>query len=165
MRYEHLVQINDLEQPDIPVLERGQLWFGLLARAERPAMFDASVDGTRLLYRDSNLLERELVRGSSSTCEIVSLRPEEAIEISIGAGSNFAGSVLTIVIEEPLPAALFLRFTYELRGAAVPTDAAERRALRQAYYFANLELVRRIRALAAGVIQASSACDERSLSP
>ena len=152
MRYEHLVQINDLEQPDIPVLERAQLWFGLLARAERPAMFDATVDGTRVLRRDGNGFERELTRGSSTTRESVSLRPEESIEIGIGAGTEFAGSLLTIAIEEPLPQALFLRFTYELRGPAVPTDEAERRALRQAYYFANLELVRRIRALAPGVI-------------
>jgi hypothetical protein len=152
VRYEHLVQINDLEQPDIPVLERGQLWFGLLARAERPAMFDASVDGTRLIHRDGNVLERELVRGSSATRETVCLRPEASIEIGIGAGAGFAGSALTIAIEEPLPQALFLRFTYELRGAAVPTDQAEQCALRQAYYFADLDLVRRIRALAPGVI-------------
>jgi hypothetical protein len=152
VRYEHLVQINDLEQPDLPVLERGQLWSGLLARAERPAMFDASVDGTRLIHRDGSVLERELVRGSSSTRETVSLRPGESIEIGIGAGTDFAGSALTIAIEEPRPRALFLRFTYELRGAAVPTDEAERCALRQAYYFANLELVRRIRALAPGVV-------------
>ncbi len=152
MRYEHLVQINDLEQPDIPVLARAQLWFGLLARAERPAMFDTTVDGTRLLSRDGNVFERELTRGSSTTRETVNLRPEESVEIGIGAGTDFAGSLLTIAIEEPLPQALFLRFTYELRGPAVPADEAEQSALRQAYYFADLELVRRIRALAPGVI-------------
>jgi Domain of unknown function (DUF1857) len=142
VRYEHLLQINDLEQPDLPVLERGQLWSGLLARAERPAVFDASVDGTPLIHRDGNALEREAV----------SLRPGTSIEIGIGAGTDFAGSALTIAIEEPRPRALFLRFTYELRGAAVPADEAERCAPRQAYYFANLELVRRTRALAPGVV-------------
>jgi hypothetical protein len=152
VRYEHLVQINDLEQPDLPVLERAQLWFGLLARAERPALFDATVDGARVLRRDANGLERELSRGSSTTRESVRLRPDESIEIGVGAGTDFAGSRLTIAIEEPLPRALFLRFTYELQGPAVPADEAERRALRQAYYFANLELVRRIRALVPGVI-------------
>ena len=155
MRYEHLVQINDLERPEIPVLERAQLWFGLVARAERPAMFDPTVDGTRVLSRDGNVLERELSRGPSTTRETVCLRPEESIEIGIGAGTDFAGSLLTIAIEEPLPQALFLRFTYELRGPAAPTDEAEQRALKQAYYFANLELVRGIRALAPGVIQAA----------
>lgn len=152
MRYEHLVQINDLEQPDIPVLERSQLWFGLVARAERPAMFDATVDGTRTLRRNGNVLERELTRGSSTTRETVSLRPEESIEIGIGAGTEFAGSLLRISIEEPVPQALFLRFTYELRGPTVPAEESELRALRQAYYLANLDLVRRVRALAPGVV-------------
>ena len=152
MRYEHLVQINDLEQPDIPVLERSQLWFGLVARAERPALFDATVDGTRLLRRDGGLLERELTRGLSTTRETVSLRPEESIEIGIGAGTEFAGSLLRIAIEEPVPQALFLRFTYELRGPTVPAEESEQCALRQAYYLANLALVRRIRALAPGVL-------------
>jgi len=152
MRYEHLVQINDLERPDLPVLERGQLWLGLRARAERPAMFDDTVDGARELRRDDHVVERELLRGPSATRETVCLRPEESIEVGIGAGGDFGGSRLTIAIEEPRPQALFLRFTYELRGPAVPEDEAEQRALRQAYYFANLELVRRIRALAPGVI-------------
>jgi len=42
-----------------------------------------------------------------------------------------------------------------VRGPAVPADEAEQRALRQAYYFANLEFVRRIRTFAPGVIEAA----------
>lgn len=150
MRYEHLVQINDLERPDLPELGRAALWLGLVARAERPALFDATVDATRELGRDGGRLEREVTRGASTTREAVTLRPGRSIEIGIGAGADFAGSALTIAIEEPAPRALFLRFTYELSGPAEPVDEAERRVLRQAYYHANLELVRRIRALAAG---------------
>jgi hypothetical protein len=152
MHYEHLVQINDLEQPDMPVLERSQLWFGLLARAERPALFDATIDAAHELHRAGNVLERELTRGSATTRETVRLAPEQSIEIGIGAGTDFAGSRLRIAIEEPAPQALFLRFSYELHGPTVPVDEGERRALRQAYYFANLGIVRQIRALAPGVI-------------
>ena len=152
MRYEHLVRINDLGEPGIPLLERSQLWFGLLARAERPQLFDASIDAIRVLRRDADVLERELARGSSTTRETVRLSPEQSIEIDAGAGTDFAGSLLLIAIEEPAPQALFLRFIYELNGAAVPIDEGEQRALRQAYYFANLETVRRIRALAPSVL-------------
>jgi hypothetical protein len=152
VRDEHLVQINDLGQPEIRVLERGPLWFGLLAGAERPALFDATVDGTRLLRREGDVLERELTRGSSTTRKTVSLRPAESIEIGVGAGTGCAGSSLTIMIEEPAPRALFRRFTYALQGPAVPADEAEQRALRPAYYFANVELVRQIQVLAPGVI-------------
>lgn len=152
MHYEHLVQINDLEQPDIPLLERAQLWFGLLARAGRPTMFDPSVDAARVVRRDGGVLERERTRGSATMPETVRLTPEEAIEIDVGAGSDFAGSLLRIAIEEPAPQALFLWFTYELRGPTVPVDEGERRAIRQAYDYANLEIVRQIRAFARGVL-------------
>ena len=155
VRYEHLVQINDLERPDIPVLERSGLWLGLVARVERPALFDATVDATRELGRNGSRLERDVKRGASTTRETVTLRPGESIEIRIGAGTDFDGSALTVAIEEPAPRALFLRFTYELRGPAVPVDEAERRVLRQAYYHANLGLVRQIRTLAAGVFAAT----------
>jgi hypothetical protein len=152
VRYEHLVQINDLEQPDIPLLERSQLWFGLLARAERPAIFDPGIDAMQVLERRENSLRRLLTRGASTTLETIRLSPEEWIEIRVGDGTDFAGSVLRIAIEEPAPQALFLRFLYELQGLTVPVDEGEQRALRQAYYFANLELVRQIRTIAPDVL-------------
>jgi len=147
MRYEHLVQINDLARPDLPVLERAQLWLGLLARAERPALFDPSIDSTRVLRRDGPLLERELVRGSRATRETVRLDADSSIEIDVGGGTEFEGSVLRILIEEPQPQALFLRFIYQLAGPAVPVDESEQHALRQAYYYSDLETVYRIRTL------------------
>lgn len=148
MRYEHPVQINGLERSDVPVLARAQLWSGMLARAERPELFEATIDSTRPLGRDGGVLDREVTRGSLTTRETVRPSAEESIPIGIRGGSDFAGSVLTIAIEEPAPRALFLRFTYDLRGRDGAVDAAEQHALRQARYFANLETVRRIRAMA-----------------
>lgn len=132
MRYEHLLGINDLERPGNPAFEPGQPRFGLLTRAERPALFDATVDRTRVRHRDGSVLEHELTRGSSTTRQTVSRRPEASIAIGIGVVTDFARIVPTIAIDEPLPQALFLRFTNELRGPAVPADEAEQRALRQA---------------------------------
>jgi hypothetical protein len=153
MRYEHLVQINDLTRPDLPVLGRGQLWLGLLARAERPAVFDPSIDSSRVLRRDGPQLERELLRGSRATRETVRLAVDSSIEIGIGAGTEFEGSSLRISIEEPQPQALFLRFIYQLVGPATPVDEAEQCALRQAYYYADLETVHRIRTLIPEVVE------------
>ena len=148
MRYEHLVQINDLEQTELPLLERSQLWLGLVTRAERPELFDPTIDATELLHREQHSLQLSCRRASRITLESVRLVPEDSIEVTVGAGSGFAGSRLTVRIEEPAPHALFLRFVYELRGPEVPEDEAERRALRQAYFFADLETTRQIRALA-----------------
>ena len=142
------MQINDFERPHIPALERPQLWFGLVAWAERPESFDPSIDSSRILARAADTLERELHRGSSVRVDSVRLVAEDRIEILAGQGGEFAGSVLSVRIEEPQTTALFLRFSYELRGANVPTDAAEQCALRQAYYFADIETVRQIRLVA-----------------
>lgn len=153
MRYEHLVQINDLGQPALPVLDRVQLWLGLAARAERPAWFDPSIDASRELGRGENSFEHELRRGQLAVRERTTVVPGESLIISIG-GSDYDGSSLAIAIEEPAPRALFLRFVYELRGPSVPEDEGELRALRQAYFHADLEFVRRLRAIAAEVLPA-----------
>ncbi|MBS0374365.1 MAG: DUF1857 family protein [Proteobacteria bacterium] len=154
MRYEHLVQINDLEQPALPVLGREQLWLGLAARAERPAWFDPSIDSSRELARADGRFEHELRRGPVATRERTTVAAGESLTIAVGGGSGYEGSSLAITIEEPAPRALFLRFVYELRGPSVPEDEGERRALRQAYYHADLEFVRRLREIADQVLPA-----------
>lgn len=137
MRYEHLVQINDPARPDIRCLDRSHLWRGLMLRAARPELFDLTIDTTRVLEESESHQLREVCRGSSTATERVQLFPQEAIELTAGADTVFAGSVLTLRIEEPVPGALFVRFTYALRGSGVPEDDAERHALRQAYYYSD----------------------------
>ncbi|MBS0393751.1 MAG: DUF1857 family protein [Proteobacteria bacterium] len=149
MRYEHLVQINDPDQPAIAPLARSQLWSGLRSRAEEPSLFDPTIDARRELRYEATLVEHELRRGAHAHRETVHLDPDRSIRVSVGAGNEYAGSTLTIRIEEPAPSALFLRFVYEIAEAAVPTDEGERQALRHAYFHADLDFVRRLRALAA----------------
>jgi len=147
VRYEHLVRINDATRPDIRPLTRAQLWRGLVLRAARPELFDASIDETRTLEEDATRQLREVRRAALTTTERVELEPEARVSLTAVAGSGMSGSVLEIRIEEPAPAALFVRFVYELRGPELPSDDGELSALRQAYYFADLETVRHIRAM------------------
>ena len=145
MRYEHLVQINEPARPDIRPLSRTELWRGLVLRAARPELFDSSVDGTSTLEESETSQLREVRRSGRSVTERVELTPESLVAITAVSGSDLDGSRLEIRIEEPAPGALFVRFTYALSGAAVPTDEGERQALRQAYYFADLDTIRHIR--------------------
>ena len=39
MTFEHIVQINDLTKPELPVLTRFQVWEGLVLRARRLGRF------------------------------------------------------------------------------------------------------------------------------
>ena len=63
-------------------------------------------------------LRREIRRGRSAMNDEVELVPNESLRIRADAAGLFAGSTLTIRIEEPAPEALFVRFTYELCGLA-----------------------------------------------
>lgn len=148
MRYEHLVQVNDSTRPDIRPLTRTELWRGLLLRAARPELFDTSIDATTTLEESATSLLREVRRAQRCLTERVELTPETMVTITAVGGSDLAGSHLEMRIEEPAPGALFVRFTYALRGPAVPTDDGERQALKQAYYFADLDTVRHIRVTA-----------------
>lgn len=104
------------------------------------------------MERHAETLRREIRRGAAVNSDSVRLVQGEGIEIEAGPGGEFTGSVLSVAIEEPQPAALFLRFIYQLRGASVPSDAAEQCALRQAYHFADIATVRQIRQLAPRVL-------------
>jgi hypothetical protein len=147
VRYEHLVQINDPARPDIRALSRAQLWRGLVLRAARPELFDPSIDETRTLEEDAARQLREVRRSAATLTERVEFEPETRVTLTAVAGGGLSGSQLEMRIEEPVPAALFVRFVYELRGPAVPTDAGELQAIRQAYYFADIDVVRHIRTI------------------
>jgi acetylaranotin biosynthesis cluster protein L len=130
VRYEHLLQINDPTRPDIRPLSRAQLWRGLVLRAARPEVFDPSIDASRTLEEDPTRQLREVRRSTATVTESVELEPETQVTLTIVGGGGLSGSRLEIRIEEPAPAALFVRFVYELRGPELPTDAGELQALR-----------------------------------
>lgn len=154
MRYEHLVQINDPLMPLLDALTRGQLWRGLVLRAEDPTQFVLGLETATIHSRRDLGDEVELVRtldfGSFKVNDRVRLVPKQRSEIHTGAGPTWPASRMTIEIEEPQPELLFLRFLYEADEAvgdgelgAVATTLRE-----QAYERADLDTVARIRALA-----------------
>ncbi len=153
MRFEHLVEINDTRLP-MPVLTRGQLWRGLIQRAEDPVPFLLGLDGCRIEARraegDATVLDRRLDFGAFHVEDRVRLEPESRLVQEAPATDKWPASRLTITIEEPRPGALFVRFVYESLDATESTELdATTRALREeAYKSSDLDTVRRIRNLA-----------------
>ncbi len=47
MQFEHLVQVNDRTLVDLPVLDRLQLWEGLVCRAREPQYFVVGLERFR----------------------------------------------------------------------------------------------------------------------
>ena len=152
MNFEHLLQINDPENPLIDILTREQLWQGLLHRVENPLPFLPGLEACTILEREGNSLLRELDFGPASIQDRVTLVEQHWVRFTIVPSEQHAGGSLTITIEEPEPGFLFLRFAYETTLAKDPNS--EERAyieyVKSAYHQSDVDCVRIIRTLAAG---------------
>jgi hypothetical protein len=149
VKYEHLVQINDPDDPAIVALTRRQLWNGLKARAENPDGFVYGLDAMRILARGADYLERELHFGNRIINDRVSFAEEDSVQYRIEPSAEFPSSSLLMCIEEPKPGHLFVRFSYE---TASLTGSEYDEFVRQAYFEADLDTIARIRRLAASGI-------------
>ncbi len=152
MNFEHLIQINDPENPLVESLDREQLWLGLLHRVENPMPFLPGLENCTILERGEQGLLRELDFGPATIQDRVTLTDRLRVRFDIQPSATHPGGSLTITIEEPEPARLFLRFAYETTLAKDPNS--EERAyieyVKSAYHQSDIDCVRLIRMLAAG---------------
>ena len=151
MNFEHLIQINDPENPLILPLTRDQVWQGLLHRVEDPVPFLPGLESCTILERQAGELLRELDFGSATIRDRVTLAEAHWVRFDIQPSAAHAGGSLTITIEEPQPGCLFLRFAYRTTLASNPNS--EERAyieyVKSAYHQSDVDCVRLIRTLAA----------------
>jgi len=152
MNFEHLIQINDPENPLVFPLTRDQLWQGLLHRVENPEPFLPGLEGCTILERQADTLLRELDFGPATIQDRVTLADAHWVRFDIIPSETHAGGSLTITIEEPEGGFLFLRFAYQTTLATSPNS--EERAyieyVKSAYHQSDIDCVRIIRTLAAG---------------
>ena len=152
MNFEHLIQINDPENPLVESIDRAQLWQGLLHRVENPLPFLPGLEACTILERLDDKLLRELDFGPAVIQDRVTLLELHWVRFDIVPSEAHAGGGLTIAIEEPEPEFLFLRFTYETTLANSPNseDRAYIEYVKSAYHQSDVDCVRIIRTLAAG---------------
>lgn len=150
MKFEHLVEINDLTNPLIDVITRAQLWRGLVMRAESPKVFMPYMDQCIITPIDPLSMSRALHFGELVVEDVVSLTPMECVRCDIQAQGDIAASCLRMQIEEPSPEHLFVRFIYEMQEN--PGDDAESNMVEKyrqsAYEEADIDTIRIIRELA-----------------
>lgn len=157
MRFEHIVQINDLTKPELPVLTRFEIWEGLVLRARRPDKFLVGVDDYEILEQEAAYLKRCVQLPGVQVFDEVRFFPEARIEYRTLPTDNVPEATLVMDIEEPEPQSLFVRFRYhtssiESRSDAMPYD----QFLHQAYMATDIETVQIIRDLVGtGVFQDS----------
>ncbi|ATE61994.1 SRPBCC family protein [Thauera sinica] len=150
MKFEHLIEVNDLANPLQAPLTREELWFGLLCRAEDARAFLPGLDACRIVERSDGHLLRDLHFGGAVIRDRVTFRTLDWICFESEANEEHAGGSLRITIEEPQQGALFLRFQYQttLPEGAGSEDGQYAGFVRSAYHQSDIDTVRVIRMIA-----------------
>jgi len=145
LHHEHIVRINDPANAAGAWLTRAQLWAGLQHTVLAPELLDESIDSASIEEIVPGRLRREIRRGRCAINDEVELVPNESLRIRADAAGAFAGSTLTIRIEEPAPEMLFVRFTYDLCGLEEVRDEQEDTARCSAYHDSDVERIQQVR--------------------
>lgn len=147
MKFSHLVEINDPLNPLIDPLTREQLWRGLVARAEMPEQFIPWLDQCTLGERSEYTVERALRFGEVLIRDRVTFLPQHQVQYHVPPQRDIPASSLTMTIEEPQPAVLFVRFEYDDGLPASPSgpEALYDQFRRSAYQEADIDTIRIIR--------------------
>lgn len=148
LHFEHLVQVNDRDDPRVVPLERRQLWRGLVMRAQFPSTFvpwldDCSID------RDGDELVRTMRFGQHIVRDRVRFEDETSVEYTITDAGEGASFRMSMRIEQPTLDGLFVRFTYESWSPDHRDGDPHVGAIREAYRLADIDTIFRIRQLAA----------------
>jgi len=148
LHHEHIVRINDPANAAGAWLTRAQLWAGLQHTVLAPELLDESIDSASIEEIVPGRLRREIRRGRCAINDEVELVPNESLRIRADAAGAFAGSTLTIRIEEPAPEMLFVRFIYDVCGLEEQRDEQEDSARCSAYHSSDIERIRQARRFA-----------------
>lgn len=145
--FQHIIQVNDLEDKTALVITKLQLWQGLVLRARNPQKFN-----TALQCECSSIEENQFVRkisaGEANFKEKVVITPHLKIETSTMPGIEQTFAESSTLIEEPEPNSLFVRFNYRRDLEVGENDVQIAEYLKSAYVQLDRDAVAMIRMLA-----------------
>ena len=113
MKFEHLIEINDLNNPLVPRMTREQLWNGLVLRAEFPKLFISYLDSCVITSRDLDSLTRTLQFGDLKVHDHVQFNFLNYVDYQVPKQGEIPKSCMRMTIEEPVISGLFIRFSYD----------------------------------------------------
>ncbi|WP_410497922.1 SRPBCC family protein [Chitinibacter sp. S2-10] len=150
MKFEHLVQINDLLHPTAVPLTRNQLWQGLVYRAEAPMAFVEHIDEAEILLRHESGIHRRVLMGKLEVIDHIHYEHEVSVHYDTQPSELHLGGQMWMYIEEPQAGALFVRFIYETPHPEDSDPELDKYLsyLRSAWQEADIDTVREIRHLA-----------------
>ena len=117
------VPVNDRNNSDLPVLNRSQVWRGLVLKAENALPFVPKMTECNTIERGDNYLVRNIVFRGDPARERVTFYPEQRVLFERLSG-NTLGTIQN-EIEEDDKGNLFLRFTFSLEKEGIPPNSSE----------------------------------------
>lgn len=149
MKFEHLIEINNFDNPAADRLNREQLWYGLLLRVREPTLFIPHMDACDLTEVSENIVTRVLDFGKFKVNDRVELVPMQKLRFHVPAQGEIIESRLEISIDEPFPGRFFVRFIYEDDALDEGPEAMYNDFRRSAYKETDVDSIRIIRQFAA----------------
>lgn len=150
MKFEHLIEVNDILNPLMETITHQQLWRGLVLRAESPKLFVPHLDEVEIDARTDTTFRRRLRYGEVVIEDVVVLHEPYIVRYEVPAQNDISKSSLTMTIEMPQPERLYVRFQYD-DGHDAATDAANAMYddfRRSAYQESDIDTIRVLRELA-----------------
>lgn len=147
LEFEHIVQVNDLNNDSIVDISREQLWQGLVLRARSPHKFNQGLRCQSEQIVDNQFM-RVIEAGDSLFREKVILTPQRSIHTRTVSNQEQLQAESITRIEEPQAGYLFVRFNYrrDLPAPSEQVDVAEH--LKSAWVQLDRDAVAMIRMLA-----------------
>jgi hypothetical protein len=146
MKFEHIIQVNNLLDPLVEPLSREEIWAGLLGSVEVPERFLPGLDSSRILWREAAAFRRELRIGRVMVRDTVRLTPGHRLVTDSEPSAEVPALKRTVTIEEPIEGEYVVRFLYERspqgHESLAPAFAA---VLEAAWLQADIDLIARIR--------------------
>ena len=148
MKFEHLIEINNFDDPRTDILNREQLWCGLLLRVKEPTLFIPHMDSFEIIEESDNSISRILNFGKFKVNDKVELVPMQKLSFYIPAQGEIIESKLEISIDEPFPGRFFVRFIYADSAPDEGAEAMYNDFRRSAYKETDIDSIRLIRQFA-----------------
>lgn len=147
LEFEHIIQVNDLNQPELTVLSRDILWQGLVYRASYPGHFNPALN-CRLEPDTERRFVRHIEVGELQLRDEVTLVPMQEIRTLIDGQTQALHAESIATIEEPEPLQLFVRFRYKRDSISVEGGLNADAYLKEAYLLQDKEAIIIIRQMA-----------------
>ncbi|MCH8178942.1 MAG: DUF1857 family protein [Proteobacteria bacterium] len=148
MRFEHLIEINSPRATldmVVPPFTRAQLWRGLMARVQTPQRFPMGPQRCDWTQPEPGRFLRTLHFGPHVMHDEVLAEPETSLVFTPEAHGDTSPIRLSIRIEEPQPAQMVLRFTYEALASQTAEEAYYNDYRHSAWLHNDRDMVRTLR--------------------